>query len=81
VAVTKNGKKCYDVDITTSGDGSTANYVWIDPSGQAVAKASIALTASSTPTVKCGNGESMSMTDQCAPDGSQAADITTGTCK
>jgi hypothetical protein len=81
VAVTKNGNKCYDVNFTTSGDGNTYNYVWFDPSGQAVVKASIATTGSSTPTLQCGNGESMPMTSECAPDGSQAAEITTGTCQ
>jgi hypothetical protein len=80
VAVSKSGNKCYDVNITTSADGNTAYYVWLDPSGQAVAKATIAMTDSSTPIVKCGNGESMPMTDVCAPDGSQAAEITAGAC-
>ena len=81
VAVTKNGNKCYDVNIMTTADGSTLYYVWLDASGQTVAKASIAMTDSSTPIIYCGNGESMAMTDACAPDGSQAAVITKGTCR
>ena len=80
VAVTKDGNKCYDVNITTSADGNTAYYVWLDSNGQTVAKATIAMTDSSAPIVKCGNGESMPMTDACSPDGSQAAEVTTGTC-
>jgi hypothetical protein len=80
-AVTKNGNKCYDVNVTTSADGSTLNYVWLDPSGQAVAKASISLWALGPSVIECGNGESMPMTNTCQPDGSQAAVITTGTCR
>ncbi len=81
VGVTKNGNKCYDVNITTSGDGTTISYVWLDPSGQAVVKTSIGRMADSGPPVlQCGNGESMPMASECAPDGSQAAEITTGTC-
>jgi hypothetical protein len=81
VDVTSNGNKCYDVNLTTSADGSMLYYVWLDPSGQSVAKASIAMTDSSTPIIYCGSGESMAMTSDCAPDGSQAAVITTGTCR
>jgi len=81
VAVSKNGSKCYDVSLATSGDGSTLYYTWLDPSGQAVAKASIAMTSSSDPVITCGNGETMPMTNNCQPDGAQAAVITTGTCQ
>jgi hypothetical protein len=80
VGVTKNGNKCYDVNITTSGDGTTISYVWLDPSGQAVVKTSIGMADSGPPVLQCGNGESMPMASECAPDGSQAAEITTGTC-
>jgi hypothetical protein len=72
---------CYDVNLTTSGDGSALNHVWLDPSGRAVAKASIAMADNSMPTINCGNGESMAMTGDCTPDGSQTAEITTGTCR
>ena len=81
VTVTSNGNKCYDVNLTSSADGSTVYYVWLDPTGQSVAKASLALLDSSPPIVYCGNGESMAMTSDCAPDGSQAAVTTTGTCR
>jgi hypothetical protein len=81
VTVTSNGNKCYDVNLTSSADGSTLYYVWLDPAGQAVAKASLVLTDSSPPIIYCGNGESMEMTSDCAPDGSQAAVTTTGTCR
>ena len=81
VTVTSNGNKCYDVNLTSSADGSTVYYVWLDPTGQSVAKASLALMDSSPPIVYCGNGESMAMTSDCAPDGSQAAVTTTGTCR
>ena len=81
VTVTSNGNKCYDVSLTSSADGSTVYYVWLDPTGQSVAKASLALMDSSPPIVYCGNGESMAMTSDCAPDGSQAAVTTTGTCR
>ena len=81
VAVTSNGNKCYDVNLTSSADGSTLYYAWLDPTGQSVAKASLALLDSSPPIIYCGNGESMAMTSDCAPDGSQAAVTTTGTCR
>lgn len=81
VTVTSNGNKCYDVNLTSSADGSTVYYVWLDPTGQSVAKASLALMDSSPPIVYCGNGESMAMSSDCAPDGSQAAVTTTGTCR
>jgi hypothetical protein len=80
LAVTKNGNRCYDVSFATRADGNTVDYAWLEPSGQAVAKASFAMTDSSFPVIYCANGESMLMTDECAPDGSQAAEISTGTC-
>jgi len=81
VAVTKGGSKCYDVSITASGDGNTLYYAWLDPSSEVVAKATMAMMDSSDPVITCRNGETMTMTDSCAPDGSQAAEITAGTCR
>jgi hypothetical protein len=81
VAVTKSGNKCYDVNIGTRADGTAVDYAWLDPSGQTVAKTTLLLTGSDTPVVNCANGESMVMPDQCAPDGSQQAEVTTGSCQ
>ncbi len=80
VAVTKKGNKCYDVQVSTRADGSAIDYVWLDPGGRVVAKASMVMTSSSLPAVYCTNGESMTMTEDCAPDGSQEAEVRTGTC-
>jgi hypothetical protein len=81
VAVTKNGDKCYDVVITTRSDGDTVDYAWLSPGGQTVAKSTISMSDSDTPVINCANGESMPMPDECAPDGSQAAEVTIGTCR
>jgi hypothetical protein len=79
LTVTKDGNRCYDVTFTASTEGNTADFVWLDPGGQKVAKAELSLTSNAA-TITCTNGETMTMTADCSPDGSQAATVIDGRC-
>jgi hypothetical protein len=78
VAVSKNGSKCYDVNIRAALDGSQVAYLWTTPDGQVAAKAS--LTSDESLAIVCPGGETLTLPSGCPADGSGGASPSTGTC-
>jgi hypothetical protein len=79
VAVTKDGAKCYDVNVKAALDGSqVTRYVWTTPDGLVAANAS--LTSDDALAIVCTNGETLALRSGCPAAGSSSASPSNGTC-
>jgi len=78
VAISKNGKLCYDVDVDVPTDSTGGTYIYRNPAGETVAKAS--MMSDSSMVIVCNNGESLALPSGCEPDGSNGLKIGSGTC-
>jgi hypothetical protein len=67
IAISKNGKLCYDVAIDVSADNASGTYVYKDPAGAPVAKGS--LMSDFSVVVSCNNGETLTLSVDCPLDG------------
>jgi hypothetical protein len=78
VAISKNGNLCYNVDVDVPTDATSGIYVYKNPAGVMVAKAS--LRSDGSMVVSCNDGETLTLPADCPPDGSGNMTTVSGTC-
>jgi hypothetical protein len=78
IAISKNGKLCYDVEVDTWAGTMSGTYVLNNPAGATVAKGS--LMSDGSIFVSCNDGETLTLPMDCPLDGHGNLTTEPGTC-